>query len=95
MHDTGCTRSARTPELEEHVLREFQEQSETNCNRRRKCEPYDGLANTGSRRPSTRSCAACARLESNRQSATCRFFTMLPPTIGRATRLCHRRAIPR
>ncbi|GFV86098.1 uncharacterized protein TNCV_670951 [Trichonephila clavipes] len=29
MHDTGRTRSARTPELEEHVLREVKEQPET------------------------------------------------------------------
>ncbi|GFY57075.1 uncharacterized protein TNIN_355171 [Trichonephila inaurata madagascariensis] len=29
MHDIGCTRSARTPELEEHVLREFEEQPKT------------------------------------------------------------------
>lgn len=29
MHDIGCTRSARTLELEEHVLREFEEQPET------------------------------------------------------------------
>ncbi|GFX82147.1 uncharacterized protein TNCV_4398061 [Trichonephila clavipes] len=29
MHDTGCTRSARTPELEENVLRESEEQPET------------------------------------------------------------------
>ncbi|GFX56869.1 uncharacterized protein TNCV_3566411 [Trichonephila clavipes] len=30
---------------------------------------------------STLSCAACARLESNRPSASCRFFMMVPPTI--------------
>ncbi|GFQ97025.1 uncharacterized protein TNCT_84771 [Trichonephila clavata] len=29
MHDTERTKSARTPELEEHVLREFEEQPET------------------------------------------------------------------
>ncbi|GFY59976.1 HTH_Tnp_Tc3_2 domain-containing protein [Trichonephila inaurata madagascariensis] len=29
MHNTGSTRSARTPELEEHVFREFEEQPKT------------------------------------------------------------------
>ncbi|GFY77775.1 DUF4817 domain-containing protein [Trichonephila inaurata madagascariensis] len=29
MHNTGLTRSARTPELEEYALREFEEQPET------------------------------------------------------------------
>ncbi|GFW70314.1 uncharacterized protein TNCV_5131401 [Trichonephila clavipes] len=29
MHDTGRTRSTRTPELEQHMLREFEEQPET------------------------------------------------------------------
>ncbi|GFY56365.1 DUF4817 domain-containing protein [Trichonephila inaurata madagascariensis] len=45
-HDTCSTRSARTPELGEHVLREFDEPPETStdCIRRRKCEPYDGMA---------------------------------------------------
>ncbi|GFS63410.1 hypothetical protein TNIN_405981 [Trichonephila inaurata madagascariensis] len=46
--------SARTLELDEHVLREFEEQPKTSkrtiC--RRKCEPHEGLASFGSRRPS-------------------------------------------
>ncbi|GFY76643.1 DUF4817 domain-containing protein [Trichonephila inaurata madagascariensis] len=29
MHDSGRNRSSRTPELEKHVLREFEEQPET------------------------------------------------------------------
>ncbi|GFY62753.1 hypothetical protein TNIN_243461 [Trichonephila inaurata madagascariensis] len=57
--------------------------------------PHDGLASDGSRRPSTHSCAACARLESNQAPETCRFLKMLPPTIGCAIRLFHTRAIHR
>ncbi|GFY42154.1 hypothetical protein TNIN_94971 [Trichonephila inaurata madagascariensis] len=99
MHDTRHTRSARTSELEEHVLREFELQPETSP-----CTVF-ATANVSPMTAWWRMLGAeglrpyhaqhVHALKATDQQQRVSFFTMVPPALDCATRLCRTRAIQR